>query len=139
MKGPGHRHRFDVRRSWVCPACNRRVKTSGRVVHLLCDCLMKSTPPRQTSMSLLEERPRTKPSAPVGTATEEGQPSTPAAQIATVKEPPILPVQIANLEVPATSGEDAPLPMPIGTEEETPVTTPPAPVPDSGESAPAPA
>src|SRR5207253_3814398 len=71
MKGPGHRHRFDVRRNWVCPACNRRVKTSGRVVHLLCDCLMKSTPPRQTWMTLLEEKPRAQPSAAPGIPQQE--------------------------------------------------------------------
>jgi hypothetical protein len=55
MKGPSGRLRFDVRRVWECPVCHRRDKTSGKVVHRLCDCLAKSNPPRQTWMRLVEE------------------------------------------------------------------------------------
>jgi hypothetical protein len=38
MKGPGHRHRYDVRRIWECPACRRQQKTSGTVVCQPCTC-----------------------------------------------------------------------------------------------------
>jgi len=58
MKGPGHRHKFDVRRIWECPACHKQVRTSGQVVHLACACQASSGGPAQTWMSLLEEKPR---------------------------------------------------------------------------------
>jgi len=111
MKGPGHRHRFDVRRNWVCPACNRRVKTSGRVVHLLCDCLMKSTPPRQTWMTLLEEKPRAQPSAAPGIPQQEEQPSTLPEQVPAAKESSTLSVQIVSPEMPAMLEADKPPPV----------------------------
>ena len=64
MKGPGHRGRYDVRRVWECPVCHRRRKTPGSVVNLLCDCLAKSNPPRQTWMRLIEEPPKRRPTPP---------------------------------------------------------------------------
>ncbi len=56
MKGPGHRMKFDVRRIWECPLCQRRQRTAGTIVHLECMCLAKENPPRQTWMKLIEEK-----------------------------------------------------------------------------------
>jgi hypothetical protein len=55
MKGPGHRSRYDVRRTWECPTCRRQVRTHGSIVHLLCRCGEKETPPRQIWMHLMEK------------------------------------------------------------------------------------
>jgi hypothetical protein len=55
MKGPGNRGRHDVRRLWECAACQRRVKTPGTVVYLLCTCGPKETPPRERWMLLVEQ------------------------------------------------------------------------------------
>jgi hypothetical protein len=68
MKGPGDRLRHDVRRNWECPACRRRLKTAGTIVHLLCTCGAKETPPREYWMLLLEE---TGPKKGAATQTEE--------------------------------------------------------------------
>ena len=38
MKGPGIRLDLDVRRIWECPRCNKRRKTDGEVVSLVCKC-----------------------------------------------------------------------------------------------------
>jgi len=55
MKGPAHKHRYDSRRTWECPACQRRLCTSGQVVHMVCDCRAKNEPGQQTAMRLLDE------------------------------------------------------------------------------------
>jgi hypothetical protein len=58
MKGPGGRLKHFVRRYWECPVCHRREWTGGHVVNRLCDCLSKSDPPRQTWMTLIEDKPK---------------------------------------------------------------------------------
>ena len=63
MKGPGGRQKFDVRRVWECPVCQRREKTAGTVVNLLCNCLAGNNPPAQTWMRLIEETTRGGPEA----------------------------------------------------------------------------
>ncbi|HEX6985251.1 MAG TPA: hypothetical protein VF170_07735 [Planctomycetaceae bacterium] len=55
MKGPGFRLDLDVRRVWECPACGRRLKTSGDVVRVDCDCRGDSPP----AMRLVEKLHRT--------------------------------------------------------------------------------
>jgi hypothetical protein len=94
MKGPGHRHRFDVRRIWECPVCKRRVLTSGRIVHLECDCSRTNTPPQQVWMRLVEDVPRLPPS-------EVAEDMAPAQAAETTTPPP-----------PAApdSGDGAPVP-----------------------------
>ena len=38
MKGPGHKQKLDVRRTWKCPACGTERKLQGDVTTLRCDC-----------------------------------------------------------------------------------------------------
>ena len=38
MKGPGHKQKLDVRRTWKCPVCGRERKLQGDVTTLMCDC-----------------------------------------------------------------------------------------------------
>ena len=38
MKGPGHKQKLDVRRTWKCPACGKERKLPGDMTTLLCDC-----------------------------------------------------------------------------------------------------
>jgi hypothetical protein len=58
MKGPSGRSKFDLRRTWECPVCGRRLRTDGRVVHRLCECGARETPPRQIWMRLIEVQPK---------------------------------------------------------------------------------
>jgi len=60
MKGPGHKAKFRIERIWECPACQRRQRTSGKVVNLACHCLGQ-----QKWMRLIEENPKPRP--PAGT------------------------------------------------------------------------
>ena len=55
MRGPGGRQRHRAQRLWQCPVCQRREYTDGHVVHRLCDCRAKGTPPQQVQMRLIEE------------------------------------------------------------------------------------
>src|SRR6266404_1670407 len=41
MKGPYERLKYDLRRVWECPACNRRERTVGGVTFRHCPCRMK--------------------------------------------------------------------------------------------------
>jgi hypothetical protein len=61
MRGPSGRVKYVIRRTWECPACQRRVFTYGRVVHLACLCTPPEQPPRW--MRLVDE-PRYRPSLP---------------------------------------------------------------------------
>ena len=38
MKGPGHKQKLDVRRTWKCPACGKERKLPGDMTTLLCEC-----------------------------------------------------------------------------------------------------
>ena len=38
MKGPGHKQKLDVRRTWKCPACGKERTLQGDVTTLMCDC-----------------------------------------------------------------------------------------------------
>lgn len=87
MKGPGGRLRFDIRRVWECPACHRRELTPGDVVYRLCTCSVKSDPPRQNWMKLIELKPARPeppppPIAPVENAAE-------VAEVAQQSPPPV--------------------------------------------------
>lgn len=43
MKGPGHKQKLDVRRTWKCPACGKERKLPGDMTALLCDCRESGT------------------------------------------------------------------------------------------------
>ena len=110
MKGPGHRHRFDVRRSWECPACHRRVRTSGRIVHLLCECLTKNSPPQQTWMRLLEGVSRPPLIVPVIVKQEEAV-ATRLEEV--LEQPQAAPPETVKLEQAAPALEQLLLPPPV--------------------------
>jgi hypothetical protein len=38
MKGPSERLKYDLRRLWECPACQRRERTPGTVTSRFCGC-----------------------------------------------------------------------------------------------------
>lgn len=61
MKGPGMRLRYDVRRLWECPTCNRRDLSRGDVVTRECICGHQSDPPRTNWMRLIAERNKPTP------------------------------------------------------------------------------
>jgi hypothetical protein len=55
MKGPSGRTRFDVRRVWDCPVCQRREWTRSNVVHRLCPaCQTRTDAPAEVWMQLVE-------------------------------------------------------------------------------------
>lgn len=54
MRGPGHRNRFDVRRIWECPVCQKRVKTSGQIVTLRCEACARNKTGDTAWMKLIE-------------------------------------------------------------------------------------
>ena len=56
MKGPFERLKYDLRRLWECPLCNRRERSDGTVTSRFCSCPGKGVPEGQrTAMKLLEE------------------------------------------------------------------------------------
>lgn len=54
MKGPYERLKYDLRRLWECPQCQRRERTDGSVTFFLCSCQTKSGG-QPIPMKLLEE------------------------------------------------------------------------------------
>ena len=54
MKGPYERLKYDLRRLWECPRCQRRERSEGSVTYLLCQCEVKSGG-QPVPMKLLEE------------------------------------------------------------------------------------
>ena len=66
MKGSMWRWKWDARRVWECPICNRKEKTGGHVVSRLCSCGEKAEPPQRNWMRLIEER-----KAPRGTGADD--------------------------------------------------------------------
>ena len=58
MKGSMWRWKWETRRVWECPVCNRREKTGGHVVSRLCPCGEKAEPSQRTWMRLIEESKR---------------------------------------------------------------------------------
>jgi hypothetical protein len=55
MKGPYERLKYDLRRLWECPACNRRERTSGSVTFRHCNCRMKQPDGQPVVMKLIED------------------------------------------------------------------------------------
>ena len=54
MRGPYERLKYDLRRVWECPRCQRRERTEGTVTFVFCQCEAKSGG-RPVPMKLLEE------------------------------------------------------------------------------------
>ena len=55
MKGPYERLKYDLRRLWECPVCQRRERTSGAVASRLCLCQMKQADGQPVVMKLVED------------------------------------------------------------------------------------
>lgn len=55
MKGPKERLKYDLRRVWECPECHSRVRTSGEMTHMTCDCQRKRLFVEQRCMTMLED------------------------------------------------------------------------------------
>jgi len=55
MKGPHERLKYDLRRLWECPVCQRRERTPGSVASRQCMCQMKQAEGKPVVMKLVEE------------------------------------------------------------------------------------
>ena len=55
MKGPHERLKYDLRRLWECPVCQRRERTSGAVASRQCLCQMKQAEGKPVVMKLIED------------------------------------------------------------------------------------
>jgi hypothetical protein len=55
MKGPSERLKYDLRRLWECPACQRRERTTGSVTFRHCACQAKQTDGKAVVMQLVED------------------------------------------------------------------------------------
>ncbi|MDX1944535.1 MAG: hypothetical protein SFU86_03940 [Pirellulaceae bacterium] len=57
MKGPFERLKYDLRRLWECPACQRRERTAGTETSRFCQCTAKDGG-KPTSMRLTADGPQ---------------------------------------------------------------------------------
>lgn len=55
MKGPYERLKYDLRRLWQCPVCQRRERTSGAVTFRYCHCRMKQPDGKPVLMKLIAD------------------------------------------------------------------------------------
>ena len=55
MKGPHERLKYDLRRLWECPVCQRRERTPGSVASRQCLCQMKQADGKPVVMKLVED------------------------------------------------------------------------------------
>ena len=55
MKGPYQRVKFDLRRLWECPVCNRRERTAGSVTFRHCQCQMQRLDGQPVVMKLIAD------------------------------------------------------------------------------------
>jgi hypothetical protein len=53
MKGPFERLKYDLRRLWECPLCQRRERTPGSVTARFCNCAAKQESGKPVSMRLI--------------------------------------------------------------------------------------
>jgi hypothetical protein len=58
MKGPYQRLKFDLRRLWECPACNRRERTAGSVSYCFCQCQEGKADGQPVVMKLIADGPQ---------------------------------------------------------------------------------
>jgi hypothetical protein len=55
MKGPYERLKYDLRRLWECPICQRRERAPGGVASKLCMCQMQKADGKPVVMKLIED------------------------------------------------------------------------------------
>ncbi len=55
MKGPYQRLKYDLRRLWECPACNRRERTPGSITFRHCSCRLKQLDGKFVVMTLVAD------------------------------------------------------------------------------------
>ncbi len=55
MKGPYERIKYDLRRVWACPVCNRQERTEGNIASKLCKCQFSESPTKRLWMKLVED------------------------------------------------------------------------------------
>ena len=55
MKGPYERLKYDLRRLWECPVCQRRERAPGAVASKLCLCQMQKADGKPVVMKLIED------------------------------------------------------------------------------------
>ena len=70
MKGPYERLKYDLRRVWECPQCQRRQRTDGTITGLICDCQLAVEENQRVSMRLSRDDIRR-------SSVKQPQPSTP--------------------------------------------------------------
>jgi hypothetical protein len=58
MKGPYERLKYDLRRIWECPVCQRRERTTGDVTSVICKCQEKEKVSEQRPMRLIADGAR---------------------------------------------------------------------------------
>lgn len=57
MKGPFQRLKWDLRRGWECPVCQRRERTPGTATFRHCLCQMQKLDGKPIVMKLVEDEP----------------------------------------------------------------------------------
>jgi hypothetical protein len=55
MKGPYQRLKYDLRRLWECPECQRRERTAGTVTFRHCPCQLNKVAGQPVVMKLIED------------------------------------------------------------------------------------
>jgi hypothetical protein len=55
MKGPYERLKYDLRRLWECPVCQRRERTAGSVTFRHCLCQMQALDGKPVVMKLVAD------------------------------------------------------------------------------------
>jgi hypothetical protein len=55
MKGPYERIKYDLRRLWECPVCQRRERAPGSITTRLCLCQMQKADGKPVVMKLIED------------------------------------------------------------------------------------
>src|SRR5439155_541133 len=55
MRGPFERLKYDLRRLWECPVCNRRERTAGTVTFRHCPCQMNKADGKLIVMKFVED------------------------------------------------------------------------------------
>lgn len=55
MRGPYERLKYDLRRLWECPVCQRRERTAGAITFKHCQCQMQQLDGQPVVMKLIED------------------------------------------------------------------------------------
>lgn len=124
MKGPYERLKYDLRRLWECPVCQRRERAPGSVASKLCLCQMQKADGKPVVMKLIEDGvQRTVP--PVVLVHE---PLPPLPPIVLPPDEPREPAGVVDV-VAVSDAPSPPTPLPTGERGAMPP-SPPAPLPE---------